>query len=439
MKVFLAVFICKILYFIGKRVGKGSSLPGKIVLKIFPDALGWLRLPEIIVAVTGSNGKTTTTELIVQPLRLTGKTVAWNYEGSNQTEGVATLLLRSASFSGKLKCDAIVMECDERYAKKIFEKVKPTVLLITNLCRDQLTRNGHPEFVEDCLRAAVAVLGDDVQLILNADDPYVSALAIKSNVLFFGVKPADGVGSVNGMYDDGAFCPICKARMTYTYRVAGHLGDYNCLSCGLKRNKPDVEGLVSQSCSLVFADGLEMSMKQPSITGAYNFCSAVAVCKAVGVGITDSVKALDDYELKSGRTIALKIGRRDGLLLISKHENSFAYDCSLSWAVAQKKPCTVIVLVDSISRKYYTCETSWLWDINFDLLSDDNVKNVVLAGRYVNELASRFIMSKVSPEKVGRVVDLSGLRRHIEKITLGDVYIVTCFSDKAKLLKAFNL
>ena len=451
MKVFLAVLICKIIYFIGKRVGKGSSFPGKFVLKLFPDVLGRLSLPETVIAVTGSNGKTSVTELIVHALKSAGKTVAWNHEGSNQTEGVATLLLRSASFGGKVKSDAVVMECDERYAKNIFTKVKPTVLLVTNLCRDQLTRNGHPEFIEDCLRAAIGVLCDEVQLVLNADDPYVSALVYKAHkvqndcspMLWFGVKNSDGSMPKPGVYDDGAFCPVCKARMSYSYRVAGHYGNYNCLSCGLKCNTPDVEtffnykdgslSITQENCSPI-----AINMKQPSITGAYNFCAAVAACKAVGVSISDSAKALDGYELTGGRTIALKFGRREGLLLISKHENSFAYDCSLSWIVAQNKPCTVIVLVDSISRKYYTTETSWLWDINFDLLSDENVKNVVLAGYYINELAARFIMSKVSSEKVGRVVDLSGLRRHIEKITLGDVYVVTCFSDKAKLLKAIK-
>jgi len=445
LKVFLAVFICKILYFTGKLVGKGSSLPGKIVLRIFPGVLGQLKLPETVIAVTGSNGKTSTTELIAHALKSAGKNVSWNHEGSNQTEGIATLLLRCASFSGKVRSDAVVMECDERYAKKIFEKVKPTVLLVTNLCRDQLTRNGHPEFVEDCLRAAVDAVRDDVKLVLNADDPYVSALAYTtqedSPVSWFGVSFSSDVSANSGMYDDGAFCPVCKARMTYSYRITGHYGSYSCKSCGLKRIAPGIEAVLSsdnEDGTLSFGDGLNMKMKQPGITGAYNFCAAVAVCEAAGVRVSDSVKALDDYQPKSGRTVSLDFGERKGLLLISKHENSFAYDCSLSRIKSFKKPCTVIVLVDSISRKYYTSETSWLWDINFDLLSEDNVKNVVLAGRYINELAARFVISEVSKDKIGYVVDLSGLRKYIEENTVGDIYVLTCFSDKAKLLKALR-
>jgi len=453
LKVFLSVFICKILYFIGKRVGRGSSLPGKVVLKIFPDVLRHLSLPEIIIAVTGSNGKTTTTEMIAHVFIENGMSVGWNHEGSNQTEGIATLLLRIASFNGKVKRDAIVMECDERYAKKIFEKVQPTVLLVTNLCRDQLTRNGHPEFIEDCIRASIIATNKDTKLVLNADDPYVSALAnngsgktgnetgdgsLSHDVLWFGINSASGTTNRKGMYDDGAFCPVCKDRMTYEYHIAGHYGSYNCATCGLKRNDPDIEATTQEDGSLEFGRDIKMQVKLPSITSAYNFCSAVAVAEAAGISISDAVKALDGYELTSGRIIKLALGERKGLLLLSKHENTFAYDASLSWIVSQKKTCSVIVLVDAISRKYFTSETSWFWDIDFGVLADDNIKNIVLAGRYVNELAMRFAMSDIDKTKIGYVADLSGLREYIEKNTLGDIYAVTCFSDKAKLLKAFE-
>jgi len=470
--VLLAVIICKALYFTGKLVGKGSSLPGKIVLRLFPDILERLKLPETVVAVTGSNGKTSTTELIVHALKAGGLSVCSNLEGSNQTEGIATLLLRSATLGGLVKRDAIVMECDERYARMIFDKVKPSVLLVTNLCRDQLTRNGHHEFISDCLHTAILAAGEGVRLVLNTDDPFVAALAKSletdiGNVMWFGVRDAKiasqyvdikqyaGVSQHadtlqhadtpqhadasqhTGMYDDTAFCPVCKERMMYSYRIAGHYGSYSCTACGLVRSEPQVEAAMGEGGSLVFGDGVKMNMKFPGVTSAYNFCAAVAAAKASGVVVSDSVRALDGIELTGGRTLRLSLAGREGLLLVSKHENSFAYDCSLSWIVGQQKSCTVLVLVDAISRKYYTSETSWLWDIDFDILADDNVQKIVLAGRYVNELAARFAMTEVNQTKISYIDGLSGLRDHIEKNTAGTLYAVTCFSDKAKLLKEF--
>ena len=88
MRVFLAIVVCKLLRFIGKLVGKGSSLPGQYALKICPDVLGRVKLPPCVIAVTGSNGKTSTVEMIAAILRADGRTVLYNEEGSNQIEGV---------------------------------------------------------------------------------------------------------------------------------------------------------------------------------------------------------------------------------------------------------------------------------------------------------------------------------------------------------------
>ena len=105
MKMMLAIIVCKILRFVGKLVGKGSSLPGKYALKICPDVLRRVKLPQHIIAVTGSNGKTSTVEMIAAILRAAGKTVVYNEEGSNQIEGVTTLVLNNASLSGKVRAD----------------------------------------------------------------------------------------------------------------------------------------------------------------------------------------------------------------------------------------------------------------------------------------------------------------------------------------------
>ena len=39
MKKFFAILVCKLGRFVGKLIGKGSSMPGKAALKICPDIL----------------------------------------------------------------------------------------------------------------------------------------------------------------------------------------------------------------------------------------------------------------------------------------------------------------------------------------------------------------------------------------------------------------
>ena len=171
MRVFFVILVCKLLHFIGKLIGKGSSLPGKYALKLDRNILKKIKMPEYIIAVTGSNGKTSTVEMIAHILQEGGKTVAYNKEGSNQIEGVTTFILCNSTMGGKVKSDILLIESDERFAQYTFKYFKPTHYVITNLYRDQLTRNGHPEWVYDCLKNSIH---DGTQLILNADDPLVS-------------------------------------------------------------------------------------------------------------------------------------------------------------------------------------------------------------------------------------------------------------------------
>ncbi len=188
MRLFLAAVVCRLLRFIGRLVGKGSSLPGKYALKICPDVLGRVKLPPCVIAVTGSNGKTSTVEMIAAVLRADGKTVVYNEEGSNQIEGVTTLILCNSTLGGKMTADVLLLESDERYARRSFRWFHPTHFVITNLYRDQLTRNGSPEWVYDAILPA---LHPDTTLVLNADDPLVSCFARgRGRVKWFGL---DGI------------------------------------------------------------------------------------------------------------------------------------------------------------------------------------------------------------------------------------------------------
>ena len=93
--------------------------------------------------------------MIAHILSKNGKSVSWNREGSNQIEGVTTLVLSNATMGGKVKSDILLIESDERFARYTFKYIKPTHYVITNLYRDQLTRNGHPEWVFDALKDSI--------------------------------------------------------------------------------------------------------------------------------------------------------------------------------------------------------------------------------------------------------------------------------------------
>ena len=435
MRKFLAILVCKLGRFVGKKIGKGSSMPGKAALRICPDILSRVQLPPHIIAVTGSNGKTSTVEMIAAILRADGKTVVYNEEGSNQIEGVTTLVLTNSTFGGKMKADVLLIESDERYAAKSFKFFHPTEFVITNLYRDQMTRNGHPEYVYDAILPA---LHPDTTLLLNADDPLSSCFAQnRKSVKWFGLdKCSISMDLPTGAYRDGTYCPLCHAPMEYDYVHYNHIGAYRCTKCGHRKPATDYTATAVdlESGELTLDGKTTIQLAFRSIYNVYNILAAYAACRECGVSADVISKVVNHYILKNGRMQTFTLGKRHGTLLTSKHENSIAYDTNLRYVTSTKKDCVVLLIVDAVSRKYFTSETSWLWDIDFDLLNCAHVKQVVLSGQYCNDLAERFSFTSLPADRWHVTPSIDAAAEELAANGSEELYVVTCFSDRDKLL-----
>ncbi len=435
MKLFFVILICKLLKFAGGIIGRGSSMPGQLALKLYPDILSKIKLPEFIIAVTGSNGKTSTVEMTARILQSNGKSVAYNKEGSNQIEGVATLILSNCSLTGKMKSDILLIESDERYARYTFNYFHPTHYIMTNLYRDQLTRNGHPQWVYEALSHSIH---DDTRLILNADDPLISCFGVdKENTAWFGVdKLASSIDHNDGVYNDGLYCPICGEKMSYDYYHYNHIGAYCCDKCGFKKHKTDytVTSADMDKGEIVINGKFTIPLAFTGMYNIYNILAAFAACSIAGIDGEAIAKSIGNYMIKNGRIMRFRLGSHNGTLLTSKHENSVSYDQSLKYIASKAEQCSVLIIVDAISRKYFTGETSWLWDINFDHLNCEHVKNIYLSGTYVNDLALRFSFTGIPSEKIKPVADIGQCIDYISENGDEKLYCVTCFSDKDKLL-----
>ena len=431
----LAILISKVLSFAGKLLGKGSSLPGKIALKLCPNILSRLTLPASVIAVTGSNGKTSTVEMIANVLIASGKKVVWNKEGSNQIEGVTTLLLNNATLTGKVKGDVVLLESDERYARHTMKFIKPTDFVITNLYRDQLTRNAHPFHIYGIIKEAVDLI-PNARLVLNADDPIVRKFGVdRENVVYFGMdKNAYCAEETDGVYNDCFYCPVCKKPLSYEYFHYAHLGKYAC-SCGYSR--PDTSYTVTKmdlENNSISVNDDEIRLAFASRYNVYNLCAAYATAALVGVDGKCITDVLSDFVMKNGRNVRFAAGQNGGMLITSKHENSTSYNQSLEYVARQETPATLVIIVDAISRKYYTAETSWLWDISFEMLKNSNLKQIILSGKYAYDLALRFEYVELGNIPVVTEPDLDKMAAMLADEKAGPIFAVTCFSDKEKLL-----
>ena len=431
---FFVILICKIAAFAGHLLKRGSSFPGQLALKLDKKIISKIKIPENTIMVTGSNGKTSTTELIANMLSAHGYNVAYNYEGSNQTEGVTTLLIKNCNLFGKIKKDALVIESDERYLRHTCKYLKPKYIVVTNIYRDQMTRNGHPEIIYDIIKDGIS---DDVNLILNSDDPLSSMLGMNhKNVVYIGMaKNKYSTKECIDRYNDGVYCPNCKNKLTYDYHHFSQIGKYKCKNCGHKRINPkyEITNIDIDKGNIIINDKFKIHMTLNSFYNAYNTLFAFAICNELNLDNKITVKTLNNYFIKNDRVQNFKIGNTSVTLLTSKHENILCYNEHLKYIKRENKPCTVLILVDAISRKYFTSEMSWIWDIDFELLNSDNIKSIIIAGKYAHDLDIRMDYANIDKSKIIKTLDLDEMIEEIKK-SKNKVYILTCFSDRMKIL-----
>ena len=155
----------------------------------------------------------------------------------------------------------------------------------------------------------------------------------------------------------------------------------------------------------------------------------------MGIEGKDIVSCINNYVLKNGRVVTFTLGNRKGTLLTSKHENSISYNQSIRIAAACEEGCEVLIIVDAVSRKYFTSDVSWLWDIYFEGLNRENIKSVLLAGTYCNDLAVRFSFTGIPEEKLQVLETVEQAVEVLNNDKKEEIYVITCFSDKDKFLQ----
>ena len=189
MRKIIAVWAAKLATFGAKLLGKnGSSMPGTIALKICPDILTRLSndIEKDIIAVWGTNGKTTTNNMIYTVLENQGYKIVCNKVGSNMLSGVVSAFISYSTLGGRVKADYACLEMDEAYARIILKYLTPTKIVITNLFRDQMDRYGEIDTTISYIQMALDK-AKDATLILNGDDPLTASLGTNyKNTRYYG-------------------------------------------------------------------------------------------------------------------------------------------------------------------------------------------------------------------------------------------------------------
>lgn len=404
LRFYAALYTAKILTKGLKMIHRnGSHNPGAFALKICPDFLKQMDKPKTIIGITGTNGKTTTANLILDILEKNGYHPANNRTGSNILGGVTTTLISAINWKGQTVNDLAVLELDERSSRLIYPYVQPDYLLVNNLFQDSFKRNAHPEFIFSILDENIPAKS---KLILNGDDPISSRLAVKNERVYFGVDPQEGeVLGEDNLIQDLRVCPYCGSALEYEFKRYHHIGRVHCSRCEFASPLLDYEVTEAQvgGRMKVLCKDHEMDVKMvgQSIPDAYNLAAAIALLSEFGLSEEQIQSSIEDLQIVQSRLSIDKVKDKTFVYTVAKGQNPVACSRVFDMIRQQEGRKAVVLMVDDHGDALETSENiAWLYDVDFEFLNQEDIKQVICSGVRCLDHKLRLLLAGVPEEKI---------------------------------------
>ena len=367
------------------RRGGGTTLPGLVARAVDPGTASELagRLPNGCILVTGTNGKTTTTRLLSALLSAAGHRPVHNRAGANLMEGLTTALLEQSGDIG-------LFEVDEATLPAAIQELRPRLVLCLNLFRDQLDRYGELNTLASKWAAALAGLGPEATVLLNADDPLVANLggALSCRVEYFGLDAPEQVQPLMQHAADSLYCPRCGSPLRFDAVYYGHLGHYRCEGCGWQRPDAafaghDVRLALDRPTALSLGSWcLETSL--PGLYNVYNVVAASAAALLLGIAPEVVEQTVREFSGAFGRTEIVEIEGKRLRLLLAK--NPVGFNEVIRTLLLDPAPLHLyLALNDRIADGQ---DVSWIWDVDFEQLVGGTA-TVLVGGTRAEDLAVR--------------------------------------------------
>lgn len=431
---FLAILIGKTIKKLTGILGKGTSLPGIWARKIDPNLLRKIQLPEKVIVVTGTNGKTTTSNMIAHILRYNGLDILHNQKGANLVSGILTTLIDACTLTGKINKAVAVLEIDESTVPRVFEYISPSHLVVTNFFRDQLDRYGELDTVISKISSA---LKKNLELILNGDDPLVAQLAVKNNFphKFYGISDLKYTTSEMHQVREGRFCPLCNEKLNYAYFHYSQLGAYHCPSCDYKKPELtfDVTAVDLEKGTFEINHQYVFSINYQDLYFVFNAAAAISACSSIGLSMEQIIKALKDFRMDDGRMEPFFLGEKKALLNLVK--NPTGLNQSLSHIISHEEKKAVLMILNNLDADGK--DVSWIWDSDLEMIASTELSSFICSGLRAEDLAVRLKYAGVSEDKIiihSEIKDaLSALKYAEGKLFILSTYTALQFCRKILL------
>lgn len=380
-----------------------ANLPGKIALAIDPSLLDELRgkCAQGSVITVGTNGKTSTSNLLADAFEAAGCTIICNRTGANLAAGITSALLQQPAAQWG------VFECDELWLAHVLPRLRSNYVLLLNLFRDQLDRCGEIDRIQTSIAGALAASPDTV-LVYNADDPLCARIAdeVPNRTVAYGLD--ESMGLAQNTVTDAQMCQKCDGMVRYHYRQYGQLGDYFCDQCDFARPTLDFAGrditvtpagVTMEVCGPAGCESVHTP--QPTPYAAYNLVASYALCREVGIPTADFQRAQDAFNPRNGRLQRYRLGGRDVLLNLAKNPTGF--NQNLKIVEADQGPKMVAFFInDQVADGH---DISWIWDIDFEELAGQPDTVVFAGGSRAHDLAVRLKYAGIEAAVIENIED----------------------------------
>ena len=364
-----------------KIIKRGGSLPGNLWLRIDPNVLKSIDYPQTIIVVTGTNGKTTTTNLIYQMMKKKYSKVICNDSGDNMLIGIASLILDNLK-GNKINGDAMVLETDELNLPKVLQNIPVSHIVVLNLFRDQLDRFGEIESIITKFQNAF----QDYRgyLILNHDDPNVIRLKENHKKCYsYGVKVKSFVDEGRKEAKEGRFCPICSHQLKYKVYYYAHIGKFYCPQCNFNHDKEDFT--LTYQNERIYVNQMSFKPASTSIYSIYNYAAMLTLGNLLQIDFMKLSGIIEDFKVKKGRNEHFNINGIEVILNLVKNPTGMNEVLKEIENDASKK------VICFILNDYPNdgIDVSWIYDANIEYVLNETCMLFVCSGTRSHDLALR--------------------------------------------------
>ncbi len=444
LRFFFALWAAKFVAFIFKlRGNERDDWPGLLAGKLCPDFLERISKPKLVITITGTNGKTTTSALVNNLLKEQGYRTSFNDWGANITAGFSINLMRCVNIFNQVKLDASVLEADELTLPYSMGKIKPNYILVTNICKDSLRRNGHPEHIFNRVNKAFEVLGDKTTAILNANDPISSQLALTtgSRRVFYGMADA-GLKPWENIAKDIAVCPHCGGKIKYNYRLYRHIGNFYCEDCDFQTphadyyaESVDLENRIIKILEQTNQESLitdkqhqtehDYPLISATIFNAFNVLSAVALFRTLGFEQSVISEFLSRQQVTKIRETTVEFNGIKYHTYGAKSQNVSAASTVFEYMAEEPTIKDVVLCMDEVQDRNHPTETlTWLYETDYEALNSPNIKKIVCAGHMFLNHKLRMLLAGIPEEKIVCIEDESKVPLYVDTEGIESVYVL---------------